>query len=44
MGFYGQPEDIAYFVDFLCSDQARYISGAILAVDGGGIHQPGDSF
>lgn len=44
VGFYGQPEDIAYFVDFLCSDQARYISGAILAVDGGGIHQPGDSF
>lgn len=31
----GQPEDIAYAVAFLLSDEARYMTGQILAVDGG---------
>jgi 3-oxoacyl-[acyl-carrier protein] reductase len=31
----GAPEDIAYAVAFLCSDEARYITGQILHVNGG---------
>ena len=31
----GQPEEIAYLVDFLCSDQAAYINGADVAINGG---------
>jgi 3-oxoacyl-[acyl-carrier protein] reductase len=31
----GQPSDIAYAVLFLASDRANYITGQILAVDGG---------
>jgi NAD(P)-dependent dehydrogenase (short-subunit alcohol dehydrogenase family) len=31
----GEPDDIAGAVLFLCSDRARYITGACLAVDGG---------
>jgi 3-oxoacyl-[acyl-carrier protein] reductase len=31
----GQPEDIAYTVAFLASDQAAYITGQVLGVDGG---------
>jgi 3-oxoacyl-[acyl-carrier protein] reductase len=34
-GEYGQPEDIAYLVCFLCSPLARYITGAVIPVDGG---------
>ncbi|WP_197074287.1 SDR family oxidoreductase [Paenibacillus sp. FSL P4-0081] len=32
---YGQPEDIAKACLFLCSDDAKQINGAVLAVDGG---------
>jgi 3-oxoacyl-[acyl-carrier protein] reductase len=31
----GKPEDIAYSVSFLCSDEARYITGQVLHVNGG---------
>jgi NAD(P)-dependent dehydrogenase (short-subunit alcohol dehydrogenase family) len=32
----GNPDDIAYAVAFLASDEAGYITGQVLAVDGGG--------
>lgn len=32
---FGEPEDIANAVTFLCSEQARYITGQVLEVDGG---------
>jgi NAD(P)-dependent dehydrogenase (short-subunit alcohol dehydrogenase family) len=31
----GQPEDVANAVAFLCSERARYITGAVLTVTGG---------
>lgn len=34
-GRYGKPEDIANAVAFLASDEAAYINGQVLAVDGG---------
>lgn len=34
-GRVGKPEDIASVVSFLCSDESEYITGQILAVDGG---------
>ncbi|MGE4652607.1 MAG: SDR family oxidoreductase [Myxococcota bacterium] len=33
--YFGQPEDIAAACLYLCSDEARYVSGATLCVDGG---------
>ncbi len=35
VGEYGQPEDIANLVTFLVSPRARYITGAVIPVDGG---------
>jgi NAD(P)-dependent dehydrogenase (short-subunit alcohol dehydrogenase family) len=35
LGRFGQPEDIAAAVAFLLSDEATYITGANLVVDGG---------
>lgn len=35
LGAYGKPEDIASMVAYLASDNAKYITGASMAVDGG---------
>lgn len=35
LGRYGEPEDIASMVAYLASDEARFITGASMAVDGG---------
>jgi NAD(P)-dependent dehydrogenase (short-subunit alcohol dehydrogenase family) len=35
MGRLAAPEEIAAPVAFLCSDQASYVTGAIIPVDGG---------
>lgn len=32
---WGEPEDVAYAYLFLASDEARFINGAVLSVDGG---------
>ena len=34
-GTFGQPEDIAKTAAFLASDDARYITGQVICVDGG---------
>ncbi len=34
-GAVGRPEDLGAVVAFLCSDQARFVTGTALAVDGG---------
>ena len=32
---FGKPEDVAHAVRFLASDEAAYITGHVLAVNGG---------
>jgi 3-oxoacyl-[acyl-carrier protein] reductase len=35
LGRLGEPEDVAGAVRFLCSDEASFVTGAVLLVDGG---------
>jgi NAD(P)-dependent dehydrogenase (short-subunit alcohol dehydrogenase family) len=35
LGRFGDPEDVAAAVRFLCSDDASFITGEVLLVDGG---------
>ena len=35
MGRRGKPEDIAYASLYLCSDEAEYVTGSDMVVDGG---------
>ena len=35
MGRLGQPEEIASMVHYLVSDEAAFITGALMAIDGG---------
>ena len=35
MGYLGNPEDVGYAVLFLASDEARFVNGTEIVVDGG---------
>lgn len=35
LGRVGEPEEIASAAAFLCSDEAAFITGAVLTIDGG---------
>jgi 3-oxoacyl-[acyl-carrier protein] reductase len=35
LGYFGDPQDVAHLVVFLCSELARYITGQRICVDGG---------
>jgi len=35
MGRYGEPEEVAKMMAFLCSDDASYCTGGVYGVDGG---------
>jgi len=35
LGRFGKPEDVSSLALFLCSDQADYITGQVIAIDGG---------
>lgn len=35
LGRYGQPEEVAYLVKFLISDEAKYINNSVIRIDGG---------
>ena len=36
---YGKPEDVASLVRFLLSDDARFITGTDILIDGGVLHK-----
>lgn len=38
MGRFGEPEDVAGVVEFLCSSSATYVTGQVITVDGGVIN------
>ena len=35
MGRFGEPEEVAPMIVFLCTEEARYVTGDVLRVDGG---------
>ncbi len=35
IGHLGEPEDIAYGILYLASDEARFVTGSELVIDGG---------
>ena len=35
LGRLGRPEEVAHLAAFLASDEAAYITGAVIAIDGG---------
>jgi NAD(P)-dependent dehydrogenase (short-subunit alcohol dehydrogenase family) len=35
LGRWGEPEDVADVIAFLCSESARYVTGQVITVDGG---------
>ena len=35
IGFLGEPDDIAYMVLYLASDESKFVTGAEMVVDGG---------
>jgi len=35
LGHFGEPQDIANAVAYLCSDDAKFVTGSVLTVDGG---------
>ncbi|HXJ43616.1 MAG TPA: SDR family oxidoreductase, partial [Bryobacteraceae bacterium] len=35
VGRLGKPEEIAYLALYLCSEQAAFVNGAVVAIDGG---------
>ena len=35
LGYFGDPDDVAYAVAFLCALKARYLTGQRMYVDGG---------
>ena len=35
LGRYGEPAEVAALVAFLCSDDAKFISGGVYTIDGG---------
>jgi 3-oxoacyl-[acyl-carrier protein] reductase len=45
-GYFGRPEDAASLVCFLCSEEAAYITGEIIGVDGGmmKVQNPGRAY